>query len=102
MQFFQLVIVYRCRGIDHHIATRIVFWEGDKVTNRFLSAKDCDQSIQPKSNSSVRWCAILKSVHQKSELSFCFFRGKTKKFKHLALGVLIVNSDGTTSNFISV
>src|SRR5690606_17041279 len=102
MKFLQLFGVDRCRGIYHHITSSIVFWEGDKIANGFLSAQNCDQSIKSESYSPVWWRAILESIHQKSKLCFCFLSGEAQEFKDLSLSIFIVDSYRTSTDFVSV
>src|SRR5690606_37697725 len=102
MKLFQLFFINVRWLIDHNIAPRIVFWESNKIADGFLSAQNGNKSIQSKSDSAVRWRAVLERIHQKSELRFCFFFTKSKKFKHFCLRFFIMNPNRTTAYFVSV
>src|SRR5690554_1051615 len=102
MKFLQLFGVYGCRGIYHYITSSIIFWEGDKIANGFLSAQNCDQSIKSECNSPMWRRAVLKSIHQISKLCLCFLSGEAQEFKHLGLSIFIVDSYRTSTDFVSV
>src|SRR5690606_10223356 len=88
--------------IDHNIAPRIVFWESNKIADGFLSAQNGNKSIQSKSDSAVRWRAVLERIHQKPELCFCLFGRKAQIIEHQCLCFFIVDSYRTSADFISI
>src|SRR5690606_15403778 len=63
MKLFKLFFINRRRCINHNIAAGVIFWESNKVADDFLSAQNGNKSIQTKSNSAVRWRAVLERIH---------------------------------------
>src|SRR5690606_13012627 len=102
VQFLQLCFVYGGRSVDHHITSGIVFRKCYKIPNSFLSAQNCYQTVQTKSESTMRRCAVLKRVQEKAKLLLCLVCCKSEVFKHYTLCFLIVDTDRATANFIAV
>src|SRR5690606_39286089 len=82
VQFLQLCFVYGGRSVDHHITSGIVFRKCYKIPNSFLSAQNCYQTVQTKSESTMRRCAVLKRVQKKAKLLLCLVCCKSEVFKH--------------------
>src|SRR5690606_29465458 len=102
MQIFQLLVIDRCRSIDHDITSHIVFGKGDKVPYGVSTVHHSAKSVQAKSNSAVGRSAVFKCVHQKTKLFFCFFRSELQQFKILCLEFPVVYPDRSSSDFRSI
>jgi len=60
MQLFVLFVGYFARCIQHYIAARIVFGEGNKITDAFPATKDGTEAVEAKCQPTMRWRTLLK------------------------------------------
>mgnify|MGYP001800654449 CR=1 FL=1 len=92
-QLIQLIARHCSRRIDHHIAARSIFREGDVITDRIRTAKEGTQTVETKGNATVGRGSVFKGVHQEAKLRFGFFLSEAQVFKHQLLSVPVVYSD---------
>ncbi len=93
VEFVELSLVDGRGGFIHHVASRVIFREGDSVTNAVKSSYDRNETVEAKCEPSVRWSTILESAHKEAELLLSLFGSESKKLKHFVLKFRVVNTD---------
>ena len=80
------------RGFGHRIDGLKVLWERLNVADVIGAGEDHRQTVEAKSESSVRRRAILEGINEPAELLGDVFVAKTEKFEDLPLRVVVVDS----------
>ena len=80
------------RGFVHRIDGLEVLWERLNVADVIGAGEDHRQTVETKSESSVRRRAIFESIDEPTKLLGDVFVAKTKKFEDLPLSVVVVDS----------
>src|SRR5574339_446591 len=84
----QLVELRRFHGrwcVGHHIAGRLVLWEGDDLPDIRLVGEQHDQPVNPGRHTTMRRRAILKGLDHVPELACDDLLREPQQFKDLAL-----------------
>ena len=93
IQFVQLFLIEEARCVKHHVASAIVLREGNAVADAIQSGKDAHPTVETISQTSMRGCTILESIHQEAKLLLCLLWRKAQDFEHLSLQLRIVDTD---------
>src|SRR5690554_1230866 len=101
-QFFELLQMNGRRGIDHHIACRIILRKGNHITNGIQSRHQRSPAIKAKGDAAVWRCPVLKGRHQEAKLRLGIGITETQHLKHLLLQLIVVDTNGASTQFHTV
>ena len=101
-QLIQLLLIYEARSAQHHIATLIVLWERNAVTNAVQSSEQAHEAIQAVCQTAVRWRTELEGIHEEAELQLCLFWCEAQDLEGALLQSSIVDTDTTATNLYTV
>ena len=61
-KFIKLLVVDSTGRVDHHIAAAVIFRKCDEITDVFGTTEKRTQPVEPKGDTTMWRCAILKCV----------------------------------------
>ena len=89
-------------GVEHDVASGIVFREGDAVADAVESGEEGNPAVETIGESTVRWCAEFEGIHEEAELCFSLFFGEAEHVENLCLQNGVMDSNGAAADFHAV
>ena len=101
-KLFQLLRIDSLRCFCHQVRCIFYLRECDHVTDAVLFCHQHNQTVQTVSQSCVRRYSVFECCQKESELLLSLFFRKSKYFEHLALNILIEDSNTSATDFITI
>ena len=95
VQFFQLLIGHRGRGVGHKVDGFGGFREGDDFAQAGGAGEEHHDAVEAESDAAVRRGAVFERVEEEAEAGAGFLVADAEGLEDLLLNVFAVNSDGT-------
>ena len=85
MQLIELRLIQAAWGIEHHIATAVVFGESNTVADTVKLGKQAHEAIKTVCQTTMRRSTILEGIHQEAKLELSLFGSKAKNLENLLM-----------------
>src|SRR5699024_12419011 len=66
------------------------------------TAKYGNNTVPAEGDAAVWWCAVLEGIQEEAELLLCFFFANAHYVKDALLNISVMDTNGTTANFIAI